>query len=164
MLDRQADNQCEPGQESERVAQLLERISELEEDNANLRRLEETIRTNTHMFEALLRGSHEGILLLSPELTILRVIHSAIGQTEKEVRGESLRGYVHPEDHPLLESCCAGFFNGPSERRVIEIRARGPDGKWVWVEGQVTDMLDDPDVQAIVMNFRRISRPDGAVR
>lgn len=46
----------------ESVRRLLERISELEDENASLRKLEETIRANNHFFEALLCSKSRGDL------------------------------------------------------------------------------------------------------
>ena len=49
--------------EEQVVAHLLERISELEDENMNLRKLEETIQRNVHLFDVVLRASHDAILL-----------------------------------------------------------------------------------------------------
>jgi PAS domain-containing protein len=140
------------------VTGLLERISELEDENANLRRLEEAIQRNTHLFEALLRASREGILLLSPALTVLRVIRSSVGHAEKDLLGQSLLTFLHPDDAGRFEQACAGVLSGSAKTCPVECRALGPGDQWIWLEFQMTDMLDDPNVHAIVLNVRRLSR------
>ncbi len=38
-----------------------------------------------------------------------------------------------------------------------EYRIRHQDGSWVWVETRVTNLLDDPNVQAVILNSRNIT-------
>jgi len=164
MHDQPVRNEFEPSgeaviEEQLSMARLLERISELEEENSNLRRLEETINANNHLFEALLCSIHEGILLLNPRLDILRLIHTMLGYSEKDVLGQSVLAYLHPDDAPRFEQTCASLLSGKAKTGVAETRALGPDGSWAWVEAQMTDLLDDPSVQAIVVNLRRIPGP-----
>jgi len=156
-----AQNQCEacqirPRAEDQVVTHLRERISELEDENDNLRKLEETIRRNSYLFDVLLRASQEAILLVNPELTILRLIHSTLGYSENDLVGESVLAYIHPEDAHRLEDCLVDLLRNHAEARAIEIRGLGANGKWIRLAGHVTDMLDDPNVQAIVLNLRRI--------
>lgn len=158
-----ARNQCEacqlrPQAEDQVVRHLLERISELEDENENLRKLEQTIRRNSYLFDVLLRASQEAILLVNPELTILRLIHSTLGYLEKDLLGESLLAFIHPDDAHRLEDCLADLLRDRAETRAIEMRGLGADGKWIWLAGHVTDMLDDPNVQAVVLNMRRIDK------
>lgn len=156
-----ARNQCEacqirPRVEDQVVTHLRERISELEDENDNLRKLEETIRRNSYLFDVLLRASHEAILLVNPELTILRLIHSALGYSENDLVGQSVLAFIHPDDAHRLEDCLADLLRNHAEVRGIEIRGLAPDGKWIRLVGHITDMLDDPNVQAILLNLRRI--------
>lgn len=164
MSNLYARNQCEACQfpqrsEDQVVAHLLERISELEEENDNLRKLEETIRRNSYLFDMLLRGSREAILLLNPELTILRLVHSTLGYSEKDLLGQPVLAFIHPDDAHVLEDCCSNLLRSRVGTGAIEMRGLGADGKWVGLGGHATDLLDDPNVQAIVLNLRRIAEP-----
>jgi len=158
-----ARNECEacqvrPRAEDQVVAHLLERISELEQENDNLRKLEQTIRRNIYLFDALLRASKEGIMLLTPELTILRVIHSALGYAERDLLGEPLLSFIHPDDAGSLRESWSKLVTGVRGTGIIDFRALAPDGSWNWLRGHATDMLDDPNVHAIVLNMRRIDK------
>ena len=158
-LQNETNSSIDCASPDESIARLLERISELEEENSNLRKLEEAIHANNHFFEALLRASHEAIVLLSPSLTVVRLVHSIVGYAEKDVLGQSVLAFTHPTDRPLLENACARLLSGDAESCLIEIRVLTPGGNWLWVETQMRDLLDDPDVQAIVVNMRRLSKP-----
>jgi PAS domain-containing protein len=137
------------------VPELLDRISELEDENANLRKLEETIQRNTRLFEALLLASRDAILLLTPELTIMRMIHSALNYSERDVLGQSLLAFLHPDDVGVFEKAWAGLLSGHAKTCLVECRALGPGDTVFFEKIQITDMLDDPCVQAIVLNIRR---------
>jgi PAS domain S-box-containing protein len=158
-LQSEGNPSVDSAAKDESVPRLLERISELEDENASLRRLEETIRVNNHFFEALLRSCHEAIVLLNPALTVVRLVHSIMGYTEKDILGQSVLAFTHPNDAPLLENACASLLSGEAKSRLFEVRALTPDGNWTWMEVHLSDLLDDPNVQAIVLNLRRISKP-----
>ena len=51
------------------LQQLQERVAELEGENAALHQLQETVRRNSRIFKAMLSKSHEGFLLVTPQLT-----------------------------------------------------------------------------------------------
>src|ERR1019366_3725999 len=72
------------------VLQLRERVSELELENASLRHLDETIRRNARLFEALVSRSRDGAFLITPQMTFLKVIHSVLGNTDQTLAGRSL--------------------------------------------------------------------------
>lgn len=164
MLNLCPENDCEAcpirrRTEEQVVAHLLERISELEYENMNLRKLEETIQRNIHLFDVVLTASHDAILLANAELTIVRLIHSSLGYREEDLLGKPLLGFVHPDDAHWLEEHCSNLLRCRMEPRTIEMRCLNRDGQWIWQEARVTDMLDDPDVQAIVLNFSPIGKP-----
>ena len=138
------------------IARLLDRISELEDENTELRQLEDTIRSNMHLFEALLRNSREAILLITPEMTILRLIHSVLGYSEADLLGHQIQAFIHPDDSGVLERSFSQLLAGHSRDVVCVCRVRDASGQWNSVEVCMTDMLDDTQVQAVVLNCRRI--------
>lgn len=138
------------------VAHLLHRISELEDENSNLRRLKSTIRGNIRVFDALMSRCHVGILLLTPEMTIVRLLQSVLGYSESELPGENVLSLFHPEDASEAAEAFHGLLNRQARTRVIECRVRNAEGTWVRLEIEMTDMLDDAHVQAIVFHCRRV--------
>jgi PAS domain S-box-containing protein len=135
---------------------LRERLAELEAENAALRQLQETVRRNTKIFEAVLSKSHEGFLLVTPQLTFLRAIHSVLGNRDEDVVGRSLLAKIHPEDGAHVTQAFVGLLANPSQPVTLECRVSDPDGQWHRMEVEMTDMLDDPDIQAVVWNARDI--------
>lgn len=133
---------------------LLERLSELEEQVSNLRRLDEAVRRNAQMFESLLAGSRDGITLTTADGTLIRVVKSILGYPPLALAGTSFLGLTHPEDVPVMLASYHRLIAERAGQVAHEVRLRKPDGHYVWVEGTVTDMLDNPSVMAIVHNYR----------
>nr|AER58203.1 diguanylate cyclase/phosphodiesterase with PAS/PAC sensor [uncultured Acidobacteriota bacterium] len=142
-----------PGKQT--VEQLRDRISELELENSSLRRLEETIRKNSRLFEALLEKCQEGIGLITPDLMVLRLIHSLAGYEEVDVSGQPFLSLIHPDDASCFQEAFSTLLSAPAKGGTCEFRFKKKDGNWTWVECQMTDMSDDPDVQAILMNSEK---------
>jgi PAS domain S-box-containing protein len=148
----------EPFEESpESILQLRERVAELEAENANLRQLEETVRRNARLVDALFSKSHDGFLLITPQMTFLRAIHSLLGNTDENVAGRSVLTKIHPDDRAHFTEAFSRLLSNPSEAVTLECRVGNQNGEWRWMEVEMTDMLDDPDVQAIVLNNRDIT-------
>jgi PAS domain S-box-containing protein len=140
------------------VQQLREHVAELEAENAALRQLQETVRRNSRIFQALLSKSREGFLLVTPQLTFLKAIHSALGNNEEDLAGRSLLETIHPDDCARVSGAFASLLANPAQPATIRCRVIDGSGEWHWMEVEMTDMLDDPDVQAVVWNSRDVTR------
>ena len=161
MFEPHPRNQCEvcinpPISDDTVVAHLLARISALEEEKRDVQRLEEAIRSNQRLFEVLLSTTHEGILLLTPGMTILRLVHSALGYSEEEVLGQSPLLFLHKDDGDSFRLHFERLLNGPEKHGSLRCRARHRNGEWVTMDFKMTDMLDDTALQAIVLSYRVI--------
>jgi len=137
------------------LQELRDRVAELEVENASLRQLNATIHRNVTLFNALMRRSREGALLLSTQMTFLRVAHSVLGYEDEELAGTSFLSLVHPDDAEMFSNTFKRVLEANVKTAVCEVRIRDKQGAWNWVEIEMTDMLDDEDVQAIVLNNRR---------
>ncbi|MDR3702396.1 MAG: PAS domain S-box protein [Candidatus Sulfopaludibacter sp.] len=139
------------------VQRLLDRISDLQQELWNTRRLQETIERNNRMFEALLASSHDGIALTRLDGILIRVIRSVAGWNPAELAGVPVFRLIHPDDVKQMREC----YRQIAEKRVAkvshEVRLMRPDGSSIRVVGTVSDMLDDPAVQAIVHNYASIT-------
>lgn len=137
---------------------LLARIAELEEENTRLRQVEEACERNVRSFEALVRNSQDGILVVTPAMTVLRLIRSVVGSKESELLGQSVLSVTHPEDAEIVKELFSRLLSSDCESVTGEFRVRTQTGTWAWIETQLTDMLEVPDVQAIVVNYRETTQ------
>jgi PAS domain S-box-containing protein len=124
---------------------------------SGVRVLKEALARNTALFRAMLSHSRDAVLLTGPEGRIVRVVRSILGYEADGLTGTNVADLVHPEDRPLVRDCYRRLFERACDSVEVEVRALRGDGGFTWVEATVTDMLDAPEVQAIVCNYRDIT-------
>ncbi|MDB4946967.1 MAG: Blue-light-activated protein [Labilithrix sp.] len=120
---------------------------------------EESIRQSEARFRVMLEKSAEGISLTSADGTALfrsAAVLQMLGFTAEELGGRPLMDSVLPADRPLVEAQMAALLAGQPEVHFV-YRAVHRDGSTRWIETSGTNLLDDPNVGALVGNFRDIT-------
>jgi PAS domain S-box-containing protein len=87
----------------------------------------------------------------SPSITKL------LGYTLDEMRGKVIFGLFHPKDVQKFLKRRETIINAPGSSFPFEVRVRHKEGNWMWCEGSLTNLLDEPGVNAMVSNFRDIT-------
>jgi PAS domain S-box-containing protein len=80
-----------------------------------------------------------------------------VGYEPEEMVGRPVLDFIHPEE---IEDPARPFWRlrqNPGKTFPIERRVRHKDGTWRWVAGHATNLLQDPDVRAVVFNYRDIT-------
>jgi two-component system, cell cycle sensor histidine kinase and response regulator CckA len=106
---------------------------------------------------ALLGNSIDPIALLDGDGTIRLVtdpIERLTGFTPAELVGRSAFEHVHPDDEPLVRKALQDAIANPGVPVPLEYRASHKDGSWRVREVIGVNRLDDPDIRAIVVNYR----------
>jgi PAS domain S-box-containing protein len=122
-----------------------------------------TIEVSTHSdrrFRALIEHSIDAIALLTPEGTVTYAspsIERVLGYTPQEFMTINGFDVIHPGDIPAIAHTFQQLLATPGLVDTKQFRGRHKDGIWRWVEATVTNLLHDPDVQAIVTNLHDIS-------
>ena len=117
------------------------------------------------LYRALIEHNPEVIALLSPEGTVLYTspsIQRVLGYTPEECMAKSAGAIVHPDDRAALAHTFQHLLAIPGLMETHQFRCRHKDGTWRWVEAVMTNVLQDPDVQALVMYVRDISERNHA--
>jgi PAS domain S-box-containing protein len=111
-------------------------------------------------FKALIEHSHDATLLMDREATILYASPAAeriLGIPAPAQVGQWGLGLVHPDDLPALTS----LFERVQERHGAVLRGEGrvrsTDGSWRWLAVTATNLLEDPDVRAVVVNYADVT-------
>jgi PAS domain S-box-containing protein len=130
---------------------------ELEEQR---KQAEEALRRSEKRFRALIENSADAISLIDATGTVLYnspPYRRLLGYSEEERRGRNTFELVHPDDRERLLGLFARILQKPDQVVVPPTRIRHADGSWHWIEGVATNLLAEPSVQAIVVNFRDIT-------
>jgi PAS domain S-box-containing protein len=99
----------------------------------------------------LTRPLTDGILYASPAIT------RVLGYTIDDLRGREVVDLIHPEDRERALKLRAELMGSPGKVSVDEAKVLHKDGSWRWIELTRSNLLDEPSVRAVVMNFRDIT-------
>jgi PAS domain S-box-containing protein len=116
-------------------------------------------------FRALIENSSDAISLLDPEGNITYASASTarvLGFQPQELVGRSVFALVHPDDLETVQGTLEEVRTSPRTPVPVRARVSGKDTQWRWVEGTFTNLVDDPDVGAIVVNYRNITKQKDA--
>ncbi len=110
-------------------------------------------------FRALIERSAEAIALVTTGGTILYASPATttlLGYPLEDFVRRNAFDLLHPDDRGPTLRYFREVLKEAGRSRTTEYRARHYDGSWRWMEGTATNLLDEPSVQAIVVNYHRI--------
>ncbi|MBI5396701.1 MAG: PAS domain S-box protein [Verrucomicrobia bacterium] len=121
---------------------------------------EEVVRSSERRFRALIEQSRDGVALLNRKGIIRYASPSTtriMGYTQEELLDHCAFDLVRAEDLEAVKTRFAQMLEKPGAGTPIQFCYRHKDGSWRWMEGVGTNLLDDPPVAAIVLNFADIT-------
>jgi PAS domain S-box-containing protein len=139
-----------------RIVRWLGTSTDIEEWKA----AEEALRASEGRFRAIIEKSFDAVILLAADGTLLYASPSCcrvLGHRPVELVGRDAFDLVHPDDRPEVARLFAGMVRTPGDNDGTTHRALHRDGSWRWLETRGTNLLDDPAVRAVVINFRDIT-------
>ncbi len=111
-------------------------------------------------FRALVEKASDAIALLAPDGTLLYDSPAAPGLTGYEpgsLFGKNMLLLVHPDDLSQVQATLELLLHAPGLTINTLFRFKHRDGRWLWFEATGTNMLEEPSVQAIVLNYRDVT-------
>jgi len=124
------------------------------------RQEQRTLRESEERFRALIHNSSDVIELLDSRgciVFVTQAVQRILGYKQEELVGRDAFNLVHPSDLAPVQEELTDLLKEPGGTRRITIRARHKDGSWRWIEATVTNLLDDPLVGFLVVNYRDVS-------
>jgi len=115
-------------------------------------------------FRKLVEKSYDGIALFDKNLEVIYRSKSAekiTGWTAAAREGEEFNTIIHPDDRKKVWSCMNRSLNNPELSVNCIYRVKHRQGHFIWLESIFTNKLDDPDIDAILCNFRDITEKRG---
>jgi diguanylate cyclase (GGDEF)-like protein/PAS domain S-box-containing protein len=112
-------------------------------------------------FRTIVEKSWSGVVLLDDEVRFTFASSSTqhiIGYADHELIGRSLFEFIHPRDVAGARKIFAGILARPAQETHGELRFRHKNGHWVWLEGFSQNLLHEPTVDAIILNYRDVSQ------
>jgi PAS domain S-box-containing protein len=129
-------------------------------DVTERKRAEEALRAREELFRALVENSSDIVLLVDRDGVIRyvsRPVTRILGYEPEEYVGRHVISLVHPDDAPRARARFEENLERPGEPRMAEYRTRNRAGEWRSVETVTVNRLDEPAVQALVLNVRDVT-------
>lgn len=112
---------------------------------------------SANLFHALVENSSDAIALLCPDGTLTyasQTTSRVLGYSADELVGTNAFDLVHPDDQEATRANFAQALAQPDVAITGVWRHRHKSGEWRAIEGIGVNRLADPDIAAIVLNFR----------
>jgi PAS domain S-box-containing protein/putative nucleotidyltransferase with HDIG domain len=129
-------------------------------DITDRKHAEEALANSEKRFRALIENGVDYISLLSADGRLIWESPSTtrmLGYEENAFLGENILRIIHPEDFRWIQPRLSRLAERPGSQEHAAFRLRHRDGSWRWVEAVVTNLLNDPSVQAIVVNYHDVT-------
>jgi len=134
-------------------------------DVTERRQAEAALQSSESRFRALIERSSDGIALIDAKSLIAYVGPSTtrlLGYTSDELLGIDSFALVHPDDLAAAKARRSEALYQPGKSLTSESRIKHKDGSYRWIESSSTNLLDEPSVRAIVVNYRDVTERHNA--
>ncbi len=118
------------------------------------------VRTGERLFQALVENGPEGLVLVGRDARVLyatRSVEWMFGSTHDEILGSEGFGWIQPEDLERLQTAFVRLLGAPGGVATEVFPLPHPGGSLRWVEATAKNLLDDPDVGAVVITLRDVT-------
>lgn len=121
---------------------------------------EEAVKQTERRFKALIEKATDGISLIGLDGKTKYASPSArrmFQYNDDEVINEDPIEFVHPDDLVIVLGALNELVQNPAFIPTIEYRYKHKDDTYHWVQSTFSNLLEDPNVQAVVINFRDVT-------
>ncbi|MES2371096.1 MAG: PAS domain S-box protein [Bacteroidota bacterium] len=121
---------------------------------------DDKLASSRKLFRALVENSNDIIILMDYSFNHIYRSPAAAritGWTDEDMLGVNTTKNIHIEDQPYINSIIKEAMASPGKTIETKLRMKHKDGRYLWLEGTLTNLLQDKHIQAVVLNFRDIS-------
>lgn len=143
----------------------------LKEERNLLNTLVEMIKTDLERREqreiqhAMIENMSDGLLLLNADWKVIfqsPSVKQITGYTLAERNSKDAYELIHPEDVELLQRTIQEALQNPNKQIKHHLRLIHKTGKVVWIDGSLVNLLDSPDIGAILVNYTDVTERKAA--
>ncbi len=112
------------------------------------------LRRSAAYFRSLVQSGIDAVVLLDHDLRVTwtsPALDRLLGPAAAVLVGQPLLDAAHPEDRAALAEALTAGAGAPA---LLGLRLRDAGGVWCCLEAGITDLRDDPDVGAVVLQCR----------
>ncbi len=136
-------------------------------DGTEIKKQEELQIKNEKRYRALVNNASDAILILNKDghpFYSSPSIYKITGYTEKEVLTLNLLDLIHKEDlKKLLQQYLIAEDKKGETISADPIRFKNANEDWIIIELSITNLLNDPFIEGMVINFRDVTSRENAL-
>ena len=124
------------------------------------RRAQAAVEDTKRRYQTLIQESSDVIAVIEPDSTVRYVstaIERVFGYSQEDLVGASIFDKVHPDDVPGFQEPFEELLEATDVGPLVECRFKHADGRWIHVEAEGRNLLDDPVVEGLVIYARDIT-------
>jgi PAS domain S-box-containing protein len=142
-------------------------VAGIVEDVTEMHHVQAVLQAREGRFRALVEHAFDGVNIFDEQLRLVYTnpsLEHVLGYSPQEVLGQDGLQFAHPDDLPMIQSLWDEVLAAPATRKNVQLRLRHRDGRWRIVEAALCNLLHDPHVQGVVVNWRDITERREAER
>jgi len=129
-------------------------------DITDRKRIELNIAAKERYYRSLIRNAADMVSILDKDLCFKWGSPSAsriTGYGPMDIYGKPILSFIHSDDAEQARKDHGYILQNPGMTLAVERRFRHKDGSYHWHEAILTNLLDDPSVEGLIVNSRDIS-------
>lgn len=91
------------------------------------------------------------VTYISPSITTIE------GRLPTEFITRGFSRDIHPEDLSAFDHSWHEMVRQPGQPTNFSVRRQHKSGRWLWIEGVATNLLEDAGIRAVVLNYRDVT-------
>jgi diguanylate cyclase (GGDEF)-like protein/PAS domain S-box-containing protein len=111
-------------------------------------------------FRSLVQNASDGVLVLGEDGLVRYespAVERILGRRAEDGIGRLATADVHPDDREIVDSLLADVALSSGSEVAVEFRAHHADGSWRTLQAIAKNLLDDPAVGGVVVNYRDVT-------
>ncbi len=125
-----------------------------------IQRQQLALKESEEYYKTLIENSSDVIAILDAEGVVFYESPShkrVLGYNEGELVGKNIFEFIHPKDQNRTYTQFIKFLKKPGKVDKVNFRFLHKNTSWIDIEGTAKNLLDDPKIKGIVINYRNIT-------
>jgi PAS domain S-box-containing protein len=131
------------------------------QDVTEQKKVGEALQASEKRFRALIQNGLDNISLLAADGTLLwesPAVISTLNYEPDQFVGRNIFEIMHHDDLGWTSGAFQSLIQQPGSSRRESFRLQDSKGEWHWVEAIATNMLNEPHIEAVVINYRDVTK------